>query len=507
VVTAVAEELVGLQTPRIEWVPPDACRSRGGEAVAFARDTLGIVLDPWECLVLDRMLAQQPAVDRWAALEFGLTVPRQNGKSLILVVRELFGLLVLHERLIMHTAHRSRTSKNAYRETRRALREAPGWVQVTRNLGRLGSVELAFRDTNGEESVRLADDSGAIEFTTRTATGGKGLSGNLVVFDEAQDLDERPIDALLPTLSAKTITENPQVVYTGSAGTFVSTAQARIRRRGLAGGAKRLAYLEWSIDDDAYLAMDLDDRLDPDATRHLWPQANPALGLRITEEWIEQVELAQMDAFSFARERMGVGSWPLDDAAGWIIPKQAWLACTDESSPPPAGLLTLAVGASYDRTVSVAVCGKRPDGMVYAELTREPWRDTSSRFVAEVKRLRDEHRPAVIVVDDKGPVKFLVPELEAAGVVLTKVSFHENAAACAGLVGAVTEDGSTFRHRGQVWVTAALAGARKRDVGDGWVLDRAHSASDVTPLEVLALARWGFVVNSRRSYDLLESVL
>lgn len=486
------EAALGSQSPRIEWTPPDACRSRGPEAVEFAKARLGLVMDPWEVLVLDRMLAQQPGVDRWAALEFGLTVPRQNGKSLILVVRELFGLLVLGERLVMHTAHRSRTSKNAYRETRRALREAPGWVQTSRNTGTLDGVEIAFRDTNGEESVRLADDSGAIEFTTRTATGGKGLSGNLVVFDEAQDLDERPIDALLPTLSAQSMTGNPQVAYTGSAGTFISTAQARVRRRAIAGGSRRLGYLEWSVDEDVYLALDLDDRMDPDVLRTMWPEANPALGLRISDEFITEVELGQMDMFSFARERMGVGTWPEDDSTGWIIPKADWLSCADPESPPVVGSVSLAIGAAWDRTVSLATCGARADGMAYAELTHYG-QDSAAKIVAEVVRLRDAHKPCAIPIDDKGPADFLIAPLEAAGVVLEKLSTRDVAAATSGLHAAVTETNPTFRHRGQPEVSASLAGARWKDLGDGKVLDRRRSTSDVTPFEVLALARWGFV--------------
>jgi hypothetical protein len=131
--------------------------------------------------------------------------------------------------------------------------------------------------------------------------------------------------------------------------------------------------------------------------------------------------------------------------------------------------------------------------LTYAELTGDPWRGGAGSVVAEVMRLRDAHHPTAIIVDAAGPVKFAVPDLLAAKVELTKVTYQENAQACSGLLDAVTVPEPTFRHRNQSYVRAALAGAKKKDLGDGWVLDRRRSSSDVTPLEVLALARWGFV--------------
>lgn len=128
---------------------------------------------------------------------------------------------------------------------------------------------------------------------------------------------------------------------------------------------------------------------------------------------------------------------------------------------------------------------------MFAELTHYG-AGSEAKIVAEVVRLRDEHSPCAVIIDDGGPAGPLVKPLEATRVDLTKVSSREVAHACGALHKAVT-DGDDFRHRAQAEVTASLAGARKKDIGDGWVLDRRRSLSDVTPLEVLALARWGFV--------------
>ena len=68
-------------------------------------------------------------------------------------------------------------------------------------------------------------------------------------------------------------------------------------------------------------------------------------------------------------------------------------------------------------------------------------------------------------------------------------------------------DPTAFSHRGQVEVNAALAGARKKDIGDGlWVFDRRRSASDIAPLEAVALARHGWVIYGGNDYNVLDSV-
>jgi hypothetical protein len=298
---------------------------------------------------------------------------------------------------------------------------------------------------------------------------------------------------------------NPQLFYAASAGTYVSTVLARVRRRGLAGGDPRLLFIEHSIDDVAWNAADPDARLAMVEDRGLWAQANALLGHRISEEWLAG-QLRLLGPIGFAQEHLGVGTWPVDDSTDWLIPRKKWADCADGKSDPPAGMVALAIGAAWDQTVSIGVCGRRPDGRTYAELIYYG-QGTEAAIVAEVKRLRDEHRPSAIVVDEKGPAGPFVAPLTAAGVEMEKVSTREVAHACGALHNVVTSDDPDFRHRNQAEVSAALAGAKKLDVGDGWVLDRRKSSADVTPLEVLALARWGFISNESDVYDVLDSVM
>jgi phage terminase large subunit-like protein len=147
----------------------------------------------------------------------------------------------------------------------------------------------------------------------RSSGSGRGFSSDLVILDEAYQLGDREMAALLPTLSAR---PDPQVWYTSTAGGQESVQLGRVRARGIAGGDPSLAFMEWSADEDD---------CDP-ASRKDWARANPGLGIRITPDYIER-EMAALGPEAFARERLSIGDYP-SDGGGWeTISADAWSAC------------------------------------------------------------------------------------------------------------------------------------------------------------------------------------
>ena len=50
----------------------------------------------------------------WAAKRVGVSVPRQNGKSQLLVARALAGVLLFGERKIVISAHQQDTAREAF---------------------------------------------------------------------------------------------------------------------------------------------------------------------------------------------------------------------------------------------------------------------------------------------------------------------------------------------------------------------------------------------------------
>lgn len=76
--------------------------SRGLEIVAFAREQ-GLELDEWQAAALDDFSGTFE--DGWSSRANILILPRQNGKSEILVARALYGLFVLRKRLTLFSSH------------------------------------------------------------------------------------------------------------------------------------------------------------------------------------------------------------------------------------------------------------------------------------------------------------------------------------------------------------------------------------------------------------------
>lgn len=294
--TSTLDVLRGSQTPRIQFVPEGAEHPDGLAVLEFV-EACGITLDPWQKLVLSRSLYRKDA--KWAAFAVGLCAPRQNGKNGITEARELAGPLVLGEKLIMHTAHLTDTSQEAFRRIDEIL-EANEWLSR--------DVKHIWR-ANGKESIEFRNRA-RIRFRTRTKGGGRGYAGaELIVFDEPMFLSETQMGSILPVVSAGV---DPQIWYTGSAVDQLihedGMVFSRVRHRALAGEDPRLAYFEWSADVDNPDQVDSSTADDPS----VWAQANPALGIRIDADYVAD-ERRELSHRTFCVERLCVGDWPDPD--------------------------------------------------------------------------------------------------------------------------------------------------------------------------------------------------
>jgi phage terminase large subunit-like protein len=312
-----ASSVAGYDEPRFMCAPSADLPTRAVEAIELAASA-GIELDDWEKLVLVESLRMRAS--KWAAFEVGVNVPRQNGKNVVLEVREAAGLFCWGERLLQHSAHLFDTSLESFRRLEDFIEAA--------NLGHL--VKRVMR-SHGEEGFELKTKQ-RIRFRTRTKGGGRGMTGDTVIFDEAMMLDRLAVRALLPTLTA---VANPQVWYTGSAVDQEATQHghvfADVRRRGL-DAEPRLAYFEWSArigDPEKDNPDELTDELMADV--ETWAQANPALGIRISQGYLE-AEHTALDSRSFAVERLGIGDWPQPDAFDSVIPMERWDELADPAS-------------------------------------------------------------------------------------------------------------------------------------------------------------------------------
>ncbi len=448
----------GIQDPRVIAVPP-ANWSLGDDAIDLAQQA-GLELDPWQQIVLRGSMGEL-APDQWAAFEVGLIVSRQNGKGSILEARELHALFLEPQtKLILHSAHEFKTAAEGFLRAK----------SLIDNTDSLRKRVKSIRTSHGEEGIELLDGT-RLRFVARSTGSGRGFSGDLVILDEAYALSASAMAALMPTLSAR---PNPQIWYTSSAGMTHSDQLRRVRDRGRAGSSSKLAYFEWSADDES----DLD-------SMYAWRQANPAMGYRIKPDFI-QAERDAMPDNEFARERLGI--WP-DDGSGSLIPDRVWAALTDVNSRP-GDKLVFAVDASPDRNnAAIASAGMRPDERIHTKVV--DYRAGMSWLVPRLKDLNERYRPAAILIDPAGPAGSIIAELAENDIIPVQLSAREMAQACGVFHDDVVND--RIRHTGQDILGNALRVAVTKKLGDGaWVWHRLESNDNISPLVASTMAVHGY---------------
>lgn len=445
-------------------VPANVASTAGDEAADIAASA-GLVLDDAQRFALDVLLSEQDD-GRWSCFEGVVNEPRQNGKGGIIEARELFGLFVLGESLILHTAHEAATSRNAFFRLLKLVEDSSLRAELD-----------DVKRSNQETSITIKGGS-KVRFITRTKGAGRGFTAPCVVFDEAYELDAEVASATLPTLLAIPagrvggVDHGPgaQALYFSSAPLRHSQQLHALRRRALRGVGDRLGYLEWSIDPE------VDSIADPAS----WAKANPALGSRIPLSAIRAL-FESMTPETFAREILGVPDEPLEGSQR--LTQELWLSGFDRASCVEGEPLAVAWDVNHDRSSSCfAVAGRRRDGAWHVELIDR--RPGVSWVAGRARELYDRYGLAVAV--DPRQAGGQLALLEAAGVPVLPVPAGDFARACAALVDELAA--KRLFHLGQDEMLPAVAGVSEHETGDAFTWVRKTSTADISPLVAVTLA-------------------
>lgn len=407
---------------------------------------------------------------RWAARLVGVSAPRQQGKSQLIVARALAGVLLFGEQTIICSAHQTDTAREVFQRLLDIIEGNPGLAR------RVDSVMRAIN----REHIRFASGQ-VIRIKARSVAGGRGFSSDCLLLDEAQILGAPAWATILPTMSAR---ENPQAWLLGTPPTPQDDGEvfARIRQRGVEGKDPRLAYVEWSADADD----DLDDV-------EAWARANPALGSRVLLEAVESERAAMTDE-QFALERLGM--WADAAVVRQVIPASSWTEAGDELSVA-VDHFALGVEAGPDLAgVSVSLAGQRGDGLWHVELYE---RKDGSAWLAPYLEGLVAANPQIraVVGDVGGPLVSLLEQRHGGWFVkdtkvrITPLKVADLGAACTKLLDGVVT--GWLRHTRQPQVGSAVQVAGKRALGDTgmWVWSRRSTVSDITPVQSMTYALWG----------------
>ncbi|HEX6968614.1 MAG TPA: hypothetical protein VF174_07380 [Micromonosporaceae bacterium] len=457
--------------------------SLGFSAVDFAEQVLEIRPLPWQRWLLIHCLELRPD-GQFRFRTILILVARQNGKTTIVEVKNLWKMFVLGVPLVIGTAQNLDISEESWDKA----------VEIAESIPDLAA-EIAHVDkTNGKKALKLTSGS-RWKIAAASRKGGRGLSGDDVNLDELRE--HHTWDAWGAVTKTTMARPNAQVYAFSNAGDDRSIVLNELQARGRAAAAHpetadpSLGFFEWSAPDDVKCTC-----VRPPGGPHLpdcrlwdrqaWAQANPSLGYTVTEQAIAAALGTDPEAV-FRTEVLCQRVETL--AEEWqVIGQDAWIGTQDPGSTIE-GWPAFGVYVPPDRSyAAIGIAGARPDGGRHIEVCGDgetlDYRPGTPWVVPRLLEL-ERHRPSVVVIDDKA----LADEAEKAGLRVHRASVGDMVTGCQLLY-----DGIYSRdvwHLDQPDLTAAVRGAVKRDIGGSWAWARRDLAVDVTPLAAVSLALFG----------------
>lgn len=458
---------MGSQEPSARVVP-EYLQTDGPDATKILR-VGGVILDPWQMDALDDWMSLTPS-GKWACKTCGGSVPRQNGKTRLVAGRSEAGMLMYNEQVV-YTAHLQKTATETFEE-----------MAVFFDSEKLRKYVKDIKTALGREQIILK--SGArVKFLARTRNGGRGQHGDLLIFDEAQELDTDQQGSFLPAISASL---NPQTIYLGTPPdpNVTGTVFRNLRDKVLSKQTKTTAWFEFSVDK-------IGDIHDPQR----WAATNPALGRRILLSTIEG-ESEQMEPDTFARERLGWWTPVVVVKVETAIDEKLWDACASDELKPE-GRTAYGVKFSADGS-EVCLCGAviPEDGPARISLIERKPTGLGTQWLADWLNARYK-QASCVVIDGRNGVDVLVDKIAGTwrlkGTVIRPTA-KDMIAAVSTLMDGLNEKTLTWYSQQDALRHSATT-ATKRNIGNagGW----GFGGEDSTPIEACALALWG-AKNSKR---------
>lgn len=434
--------LVGSREPRLSTDPLrelTRSTSRGYDVADFARLVLGEPLLPWqEELVIRGLELNRDGDYRYRTVL--CLVSRQNGKSHLLRVLTLYRLFVEGIKLALGVGQDVSLAREQWQSCIDTIKAVPD----------LASELDTVRRVNGDEWFRLVS-GGRYKIAAANRSAARGLSVDHLVVDEVRE--QRGWDAWSALAATTRARPHAQTWCLSNAGDDQSVVLNHLRDAALSGADPSIGLFEWSAPD----GCDLDD---PRA----WAQANPALGVTISEAALRSAMASDPPAV-FRTESLCQRVDQLDGA----LDLAAWKACADPTGSLAAvrERVVLALDVAPDgRHVTLAAAAVLADGRVRLEVLAA-W-DSASAARFEMPGIVERVAPAAVAWFPGGPAAALAADLR--GIDAVEVKGTGVAEACMGLAELVSA--RRVLHPGDPLLDAHAAGASKLHQGDGWRFTR-----------------------------------
>lgn len=424
-----------------------------------------------------------------AAQTFAISKPRQNGKSYAARFYAAYAADFEH-RSVLFSAHHGTTVRKMFMALLELYDNPDRFPQFAEN------VKLISR-SRGYEGIYFKDwvdndgsyhPGGCIEFSTRTNSGARGGTYQVIIIDEAQELTDEQQEGMLPVVSAAADVSEanklPQIIMIGTPTppTANGTVFRRMHKKAHTEPSRETWWIEW-----AYVAENIEEaEISENNVLELARETNPAMGKRIAEKTVLN-EFVQMSKDGFARERLGW--WSKDGGdADYAIKKEKWEACASEEMKPE-GKTAYGVKFSPDGA-EVSLCGAVCPITGPARISLIEHRDNSHgiQWLADWLNQR-QSQAACVVIDGKNGADLLIEKIAPVWKIknsIVKVSAKDAIAAASQIVNDINEKTVTWYKYQEILNESAITSV-KRPISGGWGFGGENS----TPIEAAALALWG----------------
>lgn len=451
-----------------------------------AMKALGVNLDQWQCSVLDDWLAVN-ADGSYVHRRCALSVPRQNGKTLLIEARVVTGIALKGESILC-TAHDYSTVTMLFDRLKYYFGEQANDSDAV--FPELNAMVRNVRKTLGKEAIFLKNGA-AVYLSTRTKTAKRGFTVDVFIGDEAQEITEVQAKAMLSAASSGE-KKNPQFIYCGTPPDAECNGDIlpQLRKEAYENPGNDLSYTEWS-------APDVGDIFDIDR----WYRFNPALGIRMTEGAFYSNARTYTDPTSFAQESLGY-YLPTSKQIEHLVNVEDWLTC--QSEPLANGELFFAIKFSPSGKFGVIAACLKPDDDIaplYVELAAIRNLDEGLYWFEEFS-LAVRRGCRRLVIDGGSNAEELHNRLLQARFPEKKLRIvrpKDATTAYAGFVAAIKE--LKVSHMGQTPLVESVTLTSKRSIGkDGFGFGSTEDA-DATSAEAVALALWIAQITKRKSKE------
>ena len=442
----------GRQTPTTSVVLPYE-KTLGEEAVTLYEST-GRKAQEWQQLLVYDIMARTDE-NLWTHSRFGYSVPRRNGKNEVIAIREMWGLM--HGEHILHTAHRTTTSRSSWERLKELLDDA--------------NIEHKDSGALGQEVIRVKKTGGIVHFRTRTSKGGLGEGFDLMIIDEAQEYTDDQETSLKYVISAS---QNPQTIFCGTPPTTESSGMGfrHMRETILSKGMDDTGWAEWSVE-EAHKQTDVD----------AWYQCNPSLGTILTERAIKaEIGPNELD-FNIQR----LGYWIRYNLKS-AVSRAEWDELQCKKLPELRSKIFVGVKYSKTDTVAVSIAIRTEDNRIFVEgIDCRPFRAGTDWIVAFLRGIDYK----AVVIDGQSGQQILKDAMKdahlyqatlpkVAEVIKANATFEERLAQ------------KELCHLGQPSMICSVTNCEKRTIGTngGFGYRSINEAYDIALMDSMILAQW-----------------